>query len=207
MPRAAVRTGEAVGVRVQAQAAFGGNGRAFGVGDARIDAACGGLAAHGKLDGGLGVQPGPGVIEVQFRQRVRHARGVGEPRVRVRLGELRNCAGGLDHGIDGGAIECRARGVRLALAEIDRHADRLVALMFDGLDLAQTCGDGEPRVQRHVDFRRARAAFARAIEHLCRHALEHIAAREYVIGLFGTRHDGSHAAVPPTVRPSMRRVG
>ncbi len=53
-----------------------------------------------------------------------------------------------------------------ALADVNRYAYALVAVVLDGLDFAAPHCDGLPKAFGHLDFTIARTLLARVLEHV-----------------------------------------
>ena len=78
---------------------------------------------------------------------------VGESRAVVRGGVAGNGERGLDGAREGGAREVGGARVAALLAEIDRHPDALVAVVFDRLHLAAAYRDGLTDPLGHLGLR------------------------------------------------------
>ena len=83
------------------------------------------------------------MIEIQIRKLARHGLRVGEARTFVAGGVARNRAG-LGHGqLHGRSAQIRGAGRALAVSEIHRDRHAAVAVVLDGVDLAQAHRDGQ----------------------------------------------------------------
>ena len=125
------------------------DGCAFGVAEPGIDIKSRRLAFARQLDGALGCQL-PGMIEVEVGYIARQSLRLYESRVRILRGVARDRArlgDGLAH-----RRGAQVGGARrpLALAEIHRHPETSVALVLDGVDLAQAHAHREPLAERCV---------------------------------------------------------
>ena len=111
---------------------------AFGVGDAAIDGERRRLAAAGELDRRLGIdRPGMEEIEVaSCRRRVGEVGLVGQTRRRILGREAGDVVRGAHRLLERRRREVRRARVAAPLADIDRDADRLVAVALDVLGLA-----------------------------------------------------------------------
>jgi len=104
------------------------------------------------------------VEELEIGHLAGHELGVGEPGARVVLGVGRDAAGRRHRLAQRLGTEVGGGGGALALPEVDGDPERLVAVMLDGLELAETHGDGQPEVRARGSGRRGRALSARFAE-------------------------------------------
>jgi hypothetical protein len=150
-------------VAIDARVALRANGSAFGVRDARIHGKSCGLAFPGQLDRPLGRQV-PGVIKIQVRDLARQRFGFDEPRVGI-LGRVARDRAGFFHRLAhrGASQVRRARG-SFALAEINGHPEAPVALVLDGVHLAEAHAHRQALGHRGVGLGRRGAMTARLRE-------------------------------------------
>src|SRR5262245_21880209 len=140
---------EAVRIAVDTHSAVAPDSGALGVGDARVDGAAGRLADPRALHRLLGRYL-PGMIQVEIRYVARQLLGIREPGAVV-LGRVPRDVAGLLDGL-GHRARRQVRGTRrtLALAEVDGDAHAAIALVLDGLDLAETHRRRESLLQADV---------------------------------------------------------
>ena len=134
--RSNVAREEPVRVAVDAYAALRANTRAFRVAETRIDCQPRSLATARKLDRLLRVQC-PRKIETQIRKLRRQEGRISEPRTLVGCGVPRNGAGLGHHVVDRGRRQIRRAGRTLAGTEINGDTEGSIALILDGLHLAE----------------------------------------------------------------------
>ena len=116
---------------------------------------------------------GPGMEQVEVaRQRLaeRQVVGVGQAGGRVFGGEARDVVGGAHRLLERRAREIGGARVAAALADVDRDADRLVAVALDVFDLALAHRDRQPGAFRHLDAGIARAELLREMQARLRRA-------------------------------------
>jgi len=143
-PRAALAAEKAVRIRIDGQAFARLHAGAVGIGDARVCAA-GILDALAQLDGAGGIE-GPGMPQVEIGEIPGHARGVGQARSGIFLGELGDGAGLVQRGLDRIGVEVGRTGRALALAEVHGEAEAAVAGVLHRLHLAQAHVHAQPGV-------------------------------------------------------------
>ena len=132
-------------ITVDMQALVGGERRAFGIIDPRIERQRRGFAGFGDFDRTVGGDV-PRVRKIQVRRRARHQCGIRKPRAGI-LGRESGDAASLGHRRpDRVQREIRGAGRTLALPEIDRNPHAAIALVFQGLDLPETHADRQTRI-------------------------------------------------------------
>jgi len=139
--------------------------RAFGIADQRAGIESRLLAAARCLDGLFDGQR-PRVVQIEVRDILCHQRRIGQ-------------AGAIVLSREAGDIECRldrlaqrlarkvgGAGVALALTGVDRDADTLVAVEFDGLDFVATHRHRLPETFGHIDLAGRRSLGPGVLEHI-----------------------------------------
>mmetsp|Transcript_39161 Transcript_39161/g.91872 ORF Transcript_39161/g.91872 Transcript_39161/m.91872 type:complete len:297 (+) Transcript_39161:1012-1902(+) len=152
MPRAGIAATKAPRIAHPEMRLLGRHGRAFAVGHALVHRQRGGLAAQSDL-GRLSRIDGPGMEEVELGPHRRVQREVGRVRQAGELvlgGEACDVIGSTHRVADGLGRKVGRAGIAAALAEVDGHAERLVAIALDVLELAQPRGDRQPAAFRHL---------------------------------------------------------
>ncbi len=133
--RAGIAAAKTVRVGAEEMALLGRHAGALAVGDALAGLQRGRLAF--QRDGcGLLAGDGPGVEQVQVGVVGSNVVFVGQAGHRVFRGEARNVEGGLHGLLDRGARKIRRAGIAAAVAHVDGHAERLVTVALDVLQLA-----------------------------------------------------------------------
>ena len=128
MPGTGIATPKAVGVGAEKMRLLGRHRRALAVGDALAGGKGSRLDDQGQT-GGLLTVDGPGLEQVQIgallglRRHIARIRQGGKRILRRETGNVIRCLHGL---LNGSAGKIRGAGVATALADIDRHAQRLV---------------------------------------------------------------------------------
>ena len=109
--------------------------RAIAVADLRAHGKGSGFGSARDFDCGLRIDH-PRVVELQVLRMLLQQLFFGQACAIVIRRETRNVVGSLDRGTQRGRREIRRAGVAALLAQHDRHADDLVAVLLNGLDLA-----------------------------------------------------------------------
>jgi hypothetical protein len=144
---------------------LGRYGGAFRVGDAPVHAHRGGFAGLRPLDRFLDAQV-PRKQQVGVRDIARQQIRVGQPRALVRGGEARNGQRRLDRLAQRPCGEVRSAGMPALLAEVNRNAHALVAVVLDRLDLAEADRDVVAETFAHLRLGSARTQGAGVPEHV-----------------------------------------
>ena len=131
-------------VRAEEVAVLRGHARAFAVGDARVGVEGRAFAAQRQLRGLLARDlPGMEQVQVRLFAERRHVLGLGQPRHRVLRREARDVVGRLHGTLDGGPREVGGARVAALAADIDRDAQRLVAVALHGFEFALAHRDAQ----------------------------------------------------------------
>ncbi len=101
------------------------------------------------------------MVQIEVRYLTRHVGWIGKTRVRIARGIARNRAGLAHHVAHRVARQGSAAGRTLGAIEINRDAQAAVALVLDGLDLAEPHRDTKTLSQADVGFGLGRARGAR----------------------------------------------
>ncbi len=157
-------------VRVQPDAGAGIHGRAFGIGDALVGP--GRVLAGGGQVNGLLRRHGPGVPEIQVGKVLRHQFGIGQAAAGVVLGVAGDVAGPLHDLVQGSLAQVRAGRRALALAEIHRDRQAPVAVVLQGLHLAQAHGGAQRPLVARGHLHLVGALPSRVGEHALRHGFQ-----------------------------------
>jgi len=138
-------------VAIHAGMALAADRGAFGVADTRVHRKSRRFALARQLDGAFGGEV-PGVVEVEVRDVAGERLGVDEPGIRILGGVARDRARLADRLEHRRAAEIRGARGALALAEIHGHGEAAVALVLDGVDLAQAHACRESAAHGGVGF-------------------------------------------------------
>jgi hypothetical protein len=133
--------------------------------DSWVDREARRLAGRGQLDRPLDRQV-PGVAKVEVGDLAREQVSVGKPGAFVLRREARDRQRRLGRRAQRAWREVRAARVAPVLPEVDRHADALVAVVLDRLDLAAPDGDGLSQALRDLGLRRRGSERGRVREHV-----------------------------------------
>ncbi len=147
--RAGIAAAKAVRVGAEEMALLRRHARAFAVADALVHREGGALAGQRHL-GRLLAGDGPGVEQVQVALLIHrgHVGLVGQAGHRILGGEAGDVVGRLHRALDRGGREVRGAGVAAPLADVDRHAQRLVAVALHRLQLALAHAHAQARALR-----------------------------------------------------------
>jgi hypothetical protein len=168
MARAGIPAAKATAVAGVEMRLLRRNASPFGVGDAPVGPQCRRLAAQRDLGGALGVDvPGMEEVEVQPRHRPQRQIGrLGQAGGAVLSGEAGDVVGRLHRLAQRGRREVRGAGIAAALAEVDRHADRLVAVALDVFDVPLAHRHRQAAAFGHLHPRIAGAELAGLLQHV-----------------------------------------
>ena len=145
--------------------------RAFRVAEARIDGKACRLALARDLHRLLGLQ-GPGMIEIQVRNVARHGLGVRQAGAFIARGVARDRAG-LGHGqLDRRGAQIGGAGRALAVPEVHGHGHAAVAMVLDGVDLAQAHRHGQSLLHAGVGVGRGGTGSLRQRQRAADHLLQ-----------------------------------
>ena len=143
-------------VAVHAHAAVRRDGRALGILESRITGQSGGLALARQLHCLLG-QDVPVVIKIQIGNLARQRVGVGQSGAWIGRRVLRNRRGLHHRFVHRRRPQVGGARRALRLTEVDRDRQAAIAVVFDGIDLAQSHGHRQAALQAHVCLGLARA--------------------------------------------------
>ncbi len=178
--RAALRADEALRRRVHRQRLPRLHARAFRVGDARARTA-GVLDLDAERDRRMRVER-PRVPQVEVGKFAGKALRIGEACARVFFGVFRDRARLLDRLRDRIGLQVGRARRALALAEVDRDAERAITRVLDRLDLAEAHVDAQPRIDAGADFGFRRARCATTPDDVLGEARESVELRLAVVG-------------------------
>jgi hypothetical protein len=140
---------EAVRVAVHPHTALVAHRGTLGIGEARVDRHAGRLATTGQLHRLFRIQV-PAMVQIQVRHLARQVGRIRQSRAVVFGGVARDGAGLRHRGAHGGRGQVPGARRALALAEVHGQTQSPVALVLDGIDLAEAHGGREPPLQAGI---------------------------------------------------------
>jgi hypothetical protein len=165
MLRALAQADKAMRIAIDRETAMGRQTGSLALRDAGVDGQRRGLALARQVDGLFDRQL-PRVIEVQRREFMGHARGIGQPVAGVFLRGAGDVAGRLHRVGNAGGTQVARRRVAFALAEIDGEAEVAVILEFQAVDLAPAHVDAVAAADREAGLGLRGAGGACALQRL-----------------------------------------